>query len=396
MRRLLNLFVCLSTLLSTLTLVPSHPLEAQEQPELVEVQGRVVNKTAKGKGVADLEVRIYGYNREKVSELGRTLTKSDGSFLFSELEAEPSLIYYLMTEYEEVFYFSEAFHLIGDKPPDVELPIYETTDRDDVVTVKVHHILFEPSGDALRVREFMVFENRGNRTFVGTGKLTTNGERGVVAISLPSGASDLQFEQSSSPPAVKTVDGFVTTAKLRPGLTNLGFSYRINPTGGKFLFRKGLNTKTRSVELLYPPRGIRVTTNQPQFKNPTMDPEGRFLRLSGKDFEEGFQLAVALDLAKGKGTLKWILGLLGIFVFVAGFAFSILKGKKSSSDRSAIGEDFEGLDPSEKREALLEEIAELDLLHEEGEVDPLTYEQKRAELLEAVKALPGSTKGPHR
>jgi len=364
---------------------PSHAASGEGEPKSVDITGKVINKTVEGQGVAGLEVRIYQYDRKNVTEIAKVKTGTDGSFLFSGLKPEPSLVYYVMTEYKNIFYFSDAFHINGNLASSVELPIYETTDRYEDISVKVHHILFEPSDGSLWVREFIVFENRDNRTFVGQRKVEGSDRREVVRVSLPQGALDLQFERSMTGRIIKTEDGFISTAELRPGPTNLQFSYRVSTPDSSYFFKRTVNMKTESIEMIFPAAGIRVTTDEARFKGPTMESDQRFLHLSGKDFEKGAELAVRLDFGRRDGFLKWILGGIGAFVFVVGFAFSVLRGRRTPvAEPSPAGE---GLDKEENREALLRRIADLDLRHEQGEIDPDVYRAERTALVEEIKKL---------
>ncbi|MBW1999314.1 MAG: hypothetical protein JRJ29_15310, partial [Deltaproteobacteria bacterium] len=234
-------------------------------------------------------------------------------------------------------------------------------------------------------REYMVLENRGNRTFVGQGKIEGGDRREVARVSLPQDALDLQFEESMAAHIIKTEEGFISTAELRPGPTNLGFSYRVSKADTSYLFKRALNMKTESIEMIFPATGMRVTTAQAGFKEPTMEPDQRFLHLSGKDFEKGAELVVKLDFGGRDGFLKWILGGVGAFVFIAGFAFSMIRARRTHAARSSP--EGGGLDAEEKRETLLRRIADLDLGHEQGEIDPGTYRAERTRLLEEVKQL---------
>lgn len=329
MKTLLTI-ICFLTAMFLFFIFLPYQLSAEEPPQLVEIVGRVINKTAEGQGVDGLEVRIYQYEKGGVSELGRTRTKSDGSFIFSRLKPEPSLIYYVMTKYKGIFYFSKAFHIKEKRIFTVELPIYETTNKGQDISIKVHHIIFEPSGQWLWIREFMVYENRGNMTFVGSRKMTEDGKSEVVKISLPESALGIQFDQSVASYMIKTEDGFVSTLKLKPGSTNIAFSYRMNLSNKNLLFHKKINWQTENMELIFPAKGVRVTADKLKFKGPVMDPSKRFLHLSGKDLKKGSDLVVKLELESRREFLKWILGLIGIFVFIVGFVLSILRIKKMS------------------------------------------------------------------
>ncbi len=287
------------------------------------IGGKVLNKTVNEKGVEGLEVTLEGYIDKERAAVYHTKTDQTGSFSFEGLNADPNMLYYAVTEYQGVKYFSPAVHFQGDRTLFLDFTVYETTDRDDEIYIKMHHILLERAKDHFEIREVMVVENRGKRTYLGP-----------LRISLPEESSHFQ---SANPFIVKTKDGFSDTSDIKPGVRTLMFSYQVHPDGSNYTLKKEIHLKTESLDFIFPDSGIEAKSNQLELKEHLENGERRFFRLSGKDFSKGSGITVDLNLPlkTTETVFKGIIIALAILLVGAGFSLPHIRRRKIETEKKA-------------------------------------------------------------
>ena len=348
------------------------------------IGGRVLNKTLNEKAMDGLEVTLYRYNEKETLELGRTKTDQNGHYYFDGINGDEGNIYYAATFYKEIEYFTSAINLEQEKAESSHLNVYETTDRDEDIRIKMHHIFLESGGPPFEIREAMVLENRGNRTYVGS-KEVQPGKRETLRISLPDKATGLQYMH---PAIVNTEGGFSDTKEIKPGTKNIIFSYRINPAKSNYTFKKDLDLETDNLRFIFSDAGISARSDQLAPGRPLTNKEHRFLYLSGKDFSKGSQVLVTLSLPGqpvGENIFKGVIIGLAILLVGAGFAFSYRKRRNSGENEGSP--ESEGLDLSMERKTLLQAIADLDEQYESDGIDVQTYHRKRSEYLKKAKEI---------
>ena len=348
------------------------------------IGGKVLNKTLNEKAMDGLEVTLYRYNEKETKELGRTKTDHNGHYFFDGINGDEGNIHYATTLYKGIEYFTSAINLEQEKAESIPLNVYETTDRDEYIGIKMHHIFLESGGPPFDIREALVVENRGDRTYVGS-KEVQPGKRETLRISLPEKATGLQFMQ---PSIVNTEEGFSDTKEIKPGTKNIIFSYRINPEKSNYTFKKKIDLKTDNLRFIFPDAGMSATSDQLELQKPIANGEHRFLYLSGKDLSKGSQVLVTLSLPGGpvgKNIFKGVIIGLAILLVGAGFAFSYRKRRNNGKNEGSP--ESEGLDLGMERKTLLQTIADLDEQYESGEMDVESYHAKRSEYLKKAKEI---------
>ena len=364
-----------------LLLFPPGASFAEELPP-GKIKGSVLNKTLNGTRVKDLEIILYQYKENKGAEVARTKTDPNGSFLFQGLNRDKQISYYASAKYKEVNYFSEMTHFLKKKELSFDLSVYETTDQDKDIHIKMHHILLETDNntkDTFVVREIMIVENQGNKTYTGS-KEVQPGKKETFRISLPKNAKNIQ---SMLPLAVNPWDGFSTVTAFSPGTKRIIFSYTIKPGSADYNFEKNLYFKTDSFNFIFPKNGIQVKSDQLIYKGPTPNSDQRFSYLAGKDMTEKSKVVIRLSLPSTDNLFKWVIAGPVMVLVGTGFVLFLIKGRKH---RAKKGDDPaqkpSQITMAEQRQKILQSIAELDKQHDAGQIDSDKYESQRRILME--------------
>ncbi len=347
-----------------------------------EIKGSVLNKTLNGARVKDLEIILYQYKENKGAEVARTKTDPNGSFLFQGLNRDKRIPYYASAKYKEVDYFSEMTHFLEKKELSFDLSVYEATDQNKDIHIKMHHILLETDNntkDTFVVREIMIVENQGNKTYVGS-KEVQPGKKETLRISLPKNAKNIQ---SIFPMAVNPWGGFSTVTAFSPGAKRIMFSYTIKPGGADYKFEKNLYLKTDSFNFIFPENGIQAKSDQLIYKGPTPNSDQGFSYLVGKNMTGESKIVIRLSLPSTDNLFKWVIAGLVMALVGTGFVLSLLKGRKHRAEKEADpAQKPRQMTLAEQRQKMLQSMAELDKQHDAGQIGSDKYESQRRVLME--------------
>jgi hypothetical protein len=372
-----------------LGIFPATSIAQSQGPGII--KGKVINGTIGGTGLADVEVTLHQHGGEQEERRGSTKTEKDGTFSFSGLNLEKENAYYLRALYKEVEYYSPTVAFEDKKELLLDISVYEPTDKDTQISVKMHHVFMELKEGALFIQEIMVLENLGNRVYVGSREVEP-GKREVLRISLPKKA--MAFEPLKGLMGcciVQTEDGFIDTMDIKPGKKDIRFSYKVDYGSSRYELSKRLYAKTESIDFLIPDKGIKAKSDMLEFRGPMGNPDQRFLHLSGKDLAKGSRIVLELkSLPWGKGLFRLAVVVLVIVIMGAGLSYPFMRKwmRKGESGESAIIDiGPERPTPVDQREELLREIGHLDDLFESGKIDPEEYRSKRKRMMEEAKEI---------
>jgi len=352
------------------------------------IKGQVINNTLDRKGMEGIEIILYQFVDGKESEVGRTKTNPSGFFSFQGISVDKKIVYYSTTKYKEVEYFSQPVGFEDKKTLTLDLIVYETTGQDTDIYAKMHHIFLEIKGDSLWIKELMIVENRGDTVYVGHKELEP-GKKETLRISLPKEATDIKYIDGLMPCCVvKTEEGFSDTMDVKPGMKKILFSYTVNYRGSTYQFIKGIPIKTDSIDFFFPDKGIKVKSDQLEFKGTLGDSAGRFSHLSGKNFPKGSQIVIEFHgLPWIKNLFKWVILVLVIVLIGAGFAIPFIKRRQYQDEGDEQTSVPDIINLYEQKQAVLQTIAELDDLSESDGVNSEEYQIKRTELLKKAKEI---------
>ncbi|MEE8179801.1 MAG: hypothetical protein V3T89_01610, partial [bacterium] len=313
-----------------------------------------------------------------------TQTNSSGGFEFENLSTDRGYTYYLSLNYQGGEYLSDTVSFDDQQSPIIlNLTVYDSTASDEKVKIEMDHIIIRKAEeDSLLVSETLVFNNTGDKTYIGR-KSDSSGNNETLKISLPTGFHDLEYVQGLMSCCVKpTKEGIIDSMDLKPGQKTVAIRYRLNYSSKSYLFSRILDYKTTAFYFVVP-EVFKVSSDNLILEGP--------LELGGKTY-------VALGLEKempprSKITAKisglpspgWkfthvaIIGLISFFV-VIGFTYTLVRKNKVTKDQVSskrtksprTKEDLEA-----ERRTLLSLIAHLDDQFEVKEIPEHLHREMR-------------------
>ncbi len=344
---------------------------------------------------ADLEITLHGFDGQQ-EVVTQTATLGPGATAdFPDLEIVTGRLFILSAEFQGVRYVSDISHLT-DAGQTLQLPLtlYDSTsDTSNVRASRLHVLLNFPSDGVMQVIEVWVLSNTGDHTVMPS-------DTGGLVFSLPSGANDIAFEDTSvAQLATRTGDGFTLAMPLQPGqeAAQLVFSFNLPYQGGADFHQP----------LSYPVDGVTVLLSEggPTIKGDSVQDQG-VQDLGGQSYHQynlqSYDAGKSIDLQVAGRTTPLIslagnwqslaLGaaalVLVLAAVIAWYRPSVLGFGRADDENENDGEDedFAEDDP----QTLLAMIARLDDAFEAGDIDEQAYKRRRAELkrraLEAMQA----------
>lgn len=361
-----------------------YPETARSQPAGV-MRGKVINGTKGGPKVSGAEIFLYQTGGDQEKEKERTKTDREGTFSFAGLPRGADMTYSVRVLYKGVEYFSPQVSFGDKKELRLPLTVYETTDQDTEVSVKMHHVVMKVEDGDLWVQEMMMVENRGDRVYVGLREVEPQ-KREVLRISLPDKATALELTKSLMRCCIVTTGGgFIDTMDIKPGEKELSFAYKVDFRSSSYGLAKTLFTKTESFNFFITDDGIKAKSDSLKFDGVVSNKGVQYLHFGGRDLGPGSRVGVELSgLPQGKKFIRW--GIMGgiVFLFGAGLSLPFLRRKRAEKEGKGgrVVPRPARRDLAKEREALLKDIAHMDGLFQSQQVDPEQYRARRKELKE--------------
>ena len=180
--------------------------------------GHVTNGTSGSATPTDLPVMLHVFSgREETKTLTTTLA-ADGSFRFGGLAPGEAKTFVVRVVYQDVAYVSDLGTFEpGQRELALPVTIYEATEDRSAIQVTQLHVFVSASGEHVRIGEYYLVSNTGERTYVGT-KAPEAGRRATLSFTLPEGTEGLHFESSGlGERYLERERGFADTAPVPPG-----------------------------------------------------------------------------------------------------------------------------------------------------------------------------------
>ncbi len=367
-------------LVTILILTPSAFAIAAEPGSGV-IEGQVINWTEGGSSVADQDVTLKTYLNN--DEVGSTPTKTDaeGKFKFDDLPTESDYFYEVWLDYQEAEYSEWVWFEENETSKSIEVVVYDSTTSDEAIKVATSHIVIYVEEDSLLMKEYFLFVNEGDRTYVGSEEVTAEGEKKTLRFSLPKEAIELQYTRELMECCVvSTEEGFVDTMPATPGVKEVSFSYRVKPSSGTFTFSKVVHYPITTFDFfVVQDEGIEVVSDQLTMEEP-VDIEGtRFIHLSGQDLTPGITLEARLSGLPGasnQGVFKWTAVGLIVLACSFGFGYLLIRKRRQPVSTEVVASES---DLEQRKQRLLLEIAQLDNDFDDGKISPEMYQRMRYE-----------------
>jgi 5-hydroxyisourate hydrolase-like protein (transthyretin family) len=366
------------------------------------IEGQVMNGTADAPSdsVAGLEVELYELTENSAEPVATTISDDDGRFHFEGLATDADLAYMFELEYQGIVYGAQSSFPVGDTILHVVATIHETTSGDDSLVVDRHHMILDFASDAVTVRELYIFDNTGDRIYVGEGAIT-------LRFSLPDDAGDLAFgDVETEASMVATDEGFASIRRIPPGQTQVLYSYSVPYDGSHLTLHRTILYPTGNVDLLVPSNGVEVETGQLAYDGLTTAGDDTYLHFYGVDLARdttieirlsGSPQGAALPLSSTSPLLAAVREAapaiaLGLALLGGLLPLLQLRMRKRGADLPAENE-VSGPEAPEReeesdadREELLRLIADLDDAYAEGLVKEKAYRQLRDKMKRRLKS----------
>jgi len=182
------------------------------------VVGHVTNGTSGSAMPTDLPVVLHVFSGMEEIETLTTILAADGSFRFGGLAPGEEKTFVVRVVYQDVAYVSDLGTIEpGQRELALPVAVYEATEDRSAIQVTQLHVFVSASGEHLRIGEYYLVSNTGERTYVGT-KAPEAGKRATLSFTLPEGAEGLHFDSSGlGERYLERERGFADTAPVPPG-----------------------------------------------------------------------------------------------------------------------------------------------------------------------------------
>ena len=306
---------------------------------------------------------------------------ASGRFTFADVPTDPSVSYFVSTEYAGVPYVSTVPKANGGATTTVPVKVYEPTTSDTAIKIDDESWLLgsvDVDKQQALVLVTLVVSNDGDRVYVGDHR----GDPGsavpgilprTLRVTLPRGASDFQPQLGLDPAALLPVEGgFVDTAPVLPGQHDLAYTYRIGFAETVAEIQATLSYPTAKLRFLAPD-GLGFRSDH-FGDDGTVQLQGQTYRVLGADQLKA-DTTVTVDViglpavtASRLSPRDMQLG--GLALIALAIVLALYVGLRSRGARVA--------DPLAERRVLLASIAQLDDRYAAGQLGDERYRAERA------------------
>jgi len=350
-----------------------------------DINGRVLNKSTE-MAAEGVELILKAYIGDRVTDERKITSDVDGNFGFRDLSWDRS--YTISLNYKGAEYVTDKMVFSPDEDSKaIELPIYEPTDKENVLSIRESHMIVEVSDDSISVADLIVFNNKSKKIYIGKDNIN-NGGRETLRINLPRDAANIRFIHGiSQENVIKTNLGFSDTNGVWPGIKRVVYTYTLPYKSGSNVILKKVNYPTENFLLLVSDSGEKVMVDGLTGGNTVQIENENFFRWTGADLTSGMDLKIVIRKPLDKiNMMKYAaFGILILFLG-AGLIYSSIFNRQNINinNRSKILKDW-----GSEREILINEIAELDDKFEKGEIGENEYradrERKKEKLIDVIQ-----------
>ncbi len=260
------------------------------------LQGQVVNGTAGGGSTEGLPVVLRVFQGASEQPSLSVTTDADGRFRLEGLETGSDWTYLLRVTYQEVIYSPGLVSFeAGQSEMVLDISVYEATTDDSQIRVGRAHLFVTASDETLSVSELYVFQNAGDRTYVG--QESVQGRRWTAKFMLPAESRDLTPDDGSLGGRFLPIDGgFVDTEPQWPGSTSVLFSYVLECPRGRCDLSRVVMHAISDLNVLVADTGAAVESKTLAFDGKREAQGQSYLNYVGRDLTRGGALDLALLL----------------------------------------------------------------------------------------------------
>lgn len=362
-------------------LATEEPLQTEEANGILgTVSGQVKNGSIGGAVPADLSITLNMLDAQGNNQTQTTTLGADGTFTLSNVPIQQDLTYIVTVTYLEHAFASEALQG-NESQPTLDLPvtIYDFMGDTNNLRVAGMAIQVEEGENTLQIAQVLIFTNISDKAF-STDQKIDDGRFVSVEIPLPPGAQVLSVSQNDSRYALNA-NGTVVfdTTPVLPGEEHvIQVIYSLPYNGDLQIGMPLAYTVSGPVRLLIPSDGPQIVSNQLKSLGPqalrgvTYQSYGTDSALAAGDTLI-YSVRGGNSVTAPDNSLSMILIALGIVV-VIGAGVLYLYGRRNTGATASGGDQQLLID------GLVREIAELDAVYSNNQLDEATYQKRRTKL----------------
>jgi mono/diheme cytochrome c family protein len=366
------------------------PISTEEATtQSITLQGRVSNGTQGGTVPTDLMVFLrYGNAEMGLNDLSTPLN-ADGSFMFENVPLDSSFGYIAVTGYNGVVFSSEVLEASAmPTDPALNINIYERTDDISSITISNISTQIEPfpemedeaMGTGLLISQVFTYNNSSDRAFL----LEQNGVSFTLLVQFPPGSIILSALQDPRYIVAQEQYAIIDTFPVNPGQHTVEVTYFLpyadgavfdQPLNTPFIGTANVNITPKSVKVL---ESVWALNDSAPFVNQYSNSVNLPARESFKFTLDG-RMDVTTSTDSTVVTAGSLIPLIAITIIIfAVFMFLWMKVWSRSN-------------PEQETQLLLRQIAELDSLHDQGQINHDAYQRQRQALKSRLTVLMASS-----
>ncbi len=350
------------------------------------INGRVSNGTQGGSITDDLSVTLYIVDSQFNQETRQTTIASDGTFVFNDVPLQNDFAYLVTTFYQDRTFGSNMVRGDTSKPVlEIPITVYDVTDDPSVIVVSDVAIQISAIADIIQITQIMNFRNTSDLLYSQNDPID-DARFASVTIPLPAGA-EVQGTANELQRYTRSEDGsaLIDTRPVYPNEDHIIHITYTLPFEGSADFEIPLNYALNgSVQILLESDTLSISSPQltslsPQTMGGTVfQSYGANLSLpAGTTVNYSVnQSSAALDTVFSSNTLAYVFIGIGSLAILgaAGLYFYERRFPKSAANNQQL------------MDVLIEQIAELDDMHQKKQIDPKAYQTQRKRLKDRLAA----------
>lgn len=366
-RRVAFIIMIILNLLS----LPATVLAAE--PAEGSIEGTVINQTADGSSVADVDISLFTYLNGNETDSTVTQTDAEGFFFFDGLLTDPAYDYQVLIDYQGADYYSDYLKF-SDQETTLSpvIHVFDSTTTPEAILVDIAHVTVKVESGRLIIKEVYLFINGSDKAYIGLA--VPGGEREVLKFSLPPDATEWQIGMGLMECCItRYQDGFSENMPLLPGDRQVSFSYSVDYNASTYIYSQDIYHPLLSYYFLVEGVSTQVSSDQLLQGEPQDMGDAVYTFLAGNEFMPGETIVAqisGLPRAGNQTVLIWIV--IGLVLPATGVTFFFLRRRRRLQP-VIVSESLE-----KQQEKLLTEIAELDDDFEAQRIPEDAYNKERA------------------
>lgn len=357
------------------------------------IEGRLLNATS-GLSVPNYELTLKTYLNDAEAAADTTETDAEGGFIFSGLSTASNYSYNITLIFQEAEYSTElTVFSQGETTKSVDVTVYDATTSDEGIEVELSHTIIYIDGDGLLIKEFYLFANNTNLTYIGFRPDADSDTRQTLRFYLPDGAGEFQSTSDLMSCCIYSNDsGFVDSMPVSPGTREIAYSYKVSYDSGEYLLLRKADYPVADYYLLVQGEDIVITSDQLTREEPFEMGGTLFSYFSASALAPGETLVAdisGLVQVGDQDVVTWVT--LAVVVMVAGAVsgYLFIRKKRPQPVRQEANIGRKGQQPQpvaqeanlgRKRQRLLVELARLDDDFEAGKIAEDNYRRQRQDV----------------